>query len=401
MDKQANNGDQGYDVDPAEADGADDPDELFDNIKDQADLVVQNLTNVLDEETADLYYSRIKAAVDFAKNAPSYNSFAMAQTVVDMANDHYKLSVQSSRNEALAEKFKKEAETDRLTGIANLAVYEKLIGLATGLSGHKLPESQERTDNQNDQRDLSGERVFFALVIMDLDGFKGVNDLHGHVTGDKMLQEFTNDTQNAIKDFADDLQKTARKDHDNIFRGSGRLARIGGDEFALIMTARADSLDEARPHFEQGLKRFDEALQVRHLKHDNKCFPIVSSMGMHVIEPGDTPLIAKQKADEALYNHKKTKEERRQYAIEVLKERGFDPVDVKDIRAEEEKYQRIVNAIKTLQEAGIDMHMQMLLPDDIPENVEKAINDLGEAGIPVVEKGDSPAPPTLTTPDPL
>ncbi len=63
----------------------------------------------------------------------------------------------------------------------------------------------------------------FALLILDLDGFKSVNDTHGHSAGDQVLACLAGRFQDALRD--DDL-----------------LARIGGDEFALFL----DGFDHAQ-----------------------------------------------------------------------------------------------------------------------------------------------------------
>lgn len=55
-----------------------------------------------------------------------------------------------------------------------------------------------------------------AIVMMDLDGFKPINDAYGHQMGDEVLVEFTSRVEQSIR--ANDI-----------------LARLGGDEFALIL----------------------------------------------------------------------------------------------------------------------------------------------------------------------
>jgi diguanylate cyclase (GGDEF)-like protein len=60
----------------------------------------------------------------------------------------------------------------------------------------------------------------FALIILDLDGFKTYNDAHGHIAGDRLLAWTANQIQGALR--ANDV-----------------LARIGGDEF-VILAAGAD-----------------------------------------------------------------------------------------------------------------------------------------------------------------
>ncbi|MBS1845479.1 MAG: GGDEF domain-containing protein [Actinobacteria bacterium] len=54
-----------------------------------------------------------------------------------------------------------------------------------------------------------------ALLILDLDDFKGVNDRHGHQVGDAVLQEATARVLSML-------------------RSTDTLARIGGDEFAIV-----------------------------------------------------------------------------------------------------------------------------------------------------------------------
>jgi diguanylate cyclase (GGDEF)-like protein len=60
------------------------------------------------------------------------------------------------------------------------------------------------------------QQTAFAVLMLDLDGFKAVNDSRGHATGDEVLREVG-------ARFA------------SVMRASGTMARIGGDEFAAIL----------------------------------------------------------------------------------------------------------------------------------------------------------------------
>ena len=67
-----------------------------------------------------------------------------------------------------------------------------------------------------------------ALFFLDLDGFKQINDIHGHQFGDALL-------------------KTVGQRLANITREHDTVARIGGDEFVMLLLGIADPMDVVRP----------------------------------------------------------------------------------------------------------------------------------------------------------
>ncbi|MFL0811212.1 MAG: sensor domain-containing diguanylate cyclase [Agarilytica sp.] len=64
-------------------------------------------------------------------------------------------------------------------------------------------------------------KQMFALFFIDLDGFKVINDSHGHLCGDKVLLEVASRIKSAV-------------------RASDTIARIGGDEFVLLVESVTD-----------------------------------------------------------------------------------------------------------------------------------------------------------------
>ena len=97
----------------------------------------------------------------------------------------------------------------------NLARHDPLTG---------LPNRRFFAEKLDECLRGASEAQRVAVLMLDLDGFKLVNDLHGHGVGDKALVEFSERISAVLR--ADDV-----------------LARIGGDEFGIVMPKIA-SLDD-------------------------------------------------------------------------------------------------------------------------------------------------------------
>lgn len=105
-------------------------------------------------------------------------------------------------------------EVDRLqVKIIEMALKDNLTELPNRrLFDDRLEHSVERADRRN---------THVAVIFIDLDGFKPVNDKYGHQEGDKLLRKVS-----------DRFRK--------VVRGSDTLARFGGDEFAMVSEFRKD-----------------------------------------------------------------------------------------------------------------------------------------------------------------
>jgi len=98
--------------------------------------------------------------------------------------------------------------------IASLAYNDALTGLANRTSlGPALEQAIERTRRH---------RSKLAGVFMDLDGFKQINDMHGHAAGDAFLVEVARRLRRSL-------------------RASDIVARLGGDEFFVVLEQMQDA----------------------------------------------------------------------------------------------------------------------------------------------------------------
>jgi diguanylate cyclase (GGDEF)-like protein len=117
----------------------------------------------------------------------------------------------------------------------------------------------------------AGERC--ALLLADVDGFKTINDTRGHAAGDDLLRALAG------------LLRAAAP-------SGGRAFRIGGDEFALVFECQ----DEA--HAEQ------VGWQLRSQARDRLGSTL--SVGLALAGPGESDEAVVARADQALYDVKRT-----------------------------------------------------------------------------------------------
>jgi diguanylate cyclase (GGDEF)-like protein len=158
----------------------------------------------------------------------------------------------------LESKLHHQANHDHLTGIANRRLFN------------------ERIEHLFARRDPTG----VALILIDLDDFKAINDTHGHVVGDEVL---------AV---------VAQRLHAGV-RSGDLVARIGGDEFALVLHG-VDSTATAL----QRAASVVEAVR-RPAKVHDRVLSVRTSIGVAVADretrtPGDLL----RNADTALYRAK-------------------------------------------------------------------------------------------------
>ena len=118
------------------------------------------------------------------------------RTFVETIISHWKLTKKNKIIDNQKEIATHIAYTDPLTGLPNRRSFNESL------------EDKIKQVNQ-------GEISVFGVAIIDLDGFKPINDVHGHATGDAVLIEVGNRLKTAIGE-------------------NGLIARLGGDEFAIL-----------------------------------------------------------------------------------------------------------------------------------------------------------------------
>lgn len=121
-----------------------------------------------------------------------------------------------------------------------------------------------------------------ALLMIDIDHFKGINDTHGHVFGDECLIHAAEVIRNSAK------------------RNTDMVVRYGGEEFVLILP----DTDQKAAMTLAELIRFE--LEKSEFKFEDKCQKITASIGVCAMRPKQysSPTVLLKNADMALYQAK-------------------------------------------------------------------------------------------------
>ncbi|MDO4233717.1 diguanylate cyclase [Pseudomonas sp.] len=173
----------------------------------------------------------------------------VVERTLELSRVNQQLQLQLDENRSLAER-------DALTRIANRYRLEKV-----------LLEQCSRAERF---------RLPLALVAMDIDDFKPINDRHGHAVGDQTLIRVVEGLEACVR--ADDV-----------------LARWGGDEFMLVLPN--SSLETARELAERVRHKIQEMPAVSGAR-------ITLSLGVVERLPGESPAALMTRADQALYRSK-------------------------------------------------------------------------------------------------
>ena len=165
---------------------------------------------------------------------------------------------------AMTAEFERLAYLDRLTGLPNRRYLERHLARRDDRGVRALPGRQ-------------------AVLAIDIDGFKPVNDSHGHAVGDRVLAIIARRIAAAVDE-------------------RGLLFRVGGDEFVTIIPLTpAQDRKNARIYGEEIRQAMEQAIEL-----DGMLFTVACSVGIALVpEDAKTLSGALVVADAALYEAKR------------------------------------------------------------------------------------------------
>ncbi len=167
--------------------------------------------------------------------------------------------VRLKETENLSDTMRQQSLTDSLTELPNRRAFFESF----------------RTSKSN----INGE-IDMWLILLDLDGFKAVNDVYGHITSDELLKAVSN----RMRDFCGTY---------------AHVSRMGGDEFNIIFSS-TEGEDEVEVWCKKLLEKIAEVYKI-----DDRLIQISCSIGCHRISAGESDTQLIRHADYALLHAKK------------------------------------------------------------------------------------------------
>lgn len=230
--------------------------------------ILENLNEQV-VEMAELLSLQIGQTIDYA-DIQSKAASQLARLTMQAEVERMAATKSESAYREQAERLQREnselqvsASTDRLTGLANRAAFDE-----------SLEAEIVRSMGLNSP---------LALLMIDLDHFKQLNDLHGHLAGDLALR--------ALGHLLERLTN-----------GDGLAARFGGEEFAVILPEIGPRAARAKA------EEIRAGVQASPIRHKDATLTVTASVGgiwLPVITPDTTALALIDLADMLLYEAKR------------------------------------------------------------------------------------------------
>jgi diguanylate cyclase (GGDEF)-like protein/PAS domain S-box-containing protein len=183
------------------------------------------------------------------------------------------------------------------------------------------------------------QATLFAILFIDLDQFKMVNDSLGHAAGDELLIDVAGRLRASIR-------TTSRLGGD----GQSVVARVGGDEFAILL-GRIQHQAEASVVATRILERLSEPFHL-----EGRRMFVSASIGIALSSTGCTPENLLRNADTAMYHAKANGRGRSEFFDEAMRERVITRFETEtDLRRAIDTQQLVVHYQPIV--SGIDLHV--------------------------------------------
>jgi diguanylate cyclase len=199
----------------------------------------------------------------------------MTQETEKLLDAHRKLSAKLDETHNYLRVIEADSQqlSDELTRIHLLSLTDDLTGLPNRRAFmRRLQDEVGRVQRYGNP---------LTLALIDLDGFKAVNDKFGHAAGDEVLRVFSGEIL-------------------SIFRHHDLVARYGGEEFAVLLP---------NTHIEgalRALRKVQKRAEETSFQQGGSTLPLPSfSAGLSLYRPGETPENFIQRADHAMYRAKR------------------------------------------------------------------------------------------------
>jgi len=199
----------------------------------------------------------------------------LRQETEKLLDGHRKLSAKLDETHNYLRVIETDSQqlSDELTRIHLLSLTDDLTGLPNRRAFmRRLQDEVGRVQRYGNP---------LTLALIDLDGFKAVNDKFGHAAGDEVLRVFSGEIL-------------------SIFRHHDLVARYGGEEFAVLLP---------NTHIEgalRALRKVQKRAEETSFQQGGSTLPLPSfSAGLSLYRPGETPENFIQRADHAMYRAKR------------------------------------------------------------------------------------------------
>lgn len=156
--------------------------------------------------------------------------------------------------------------TDALTGLSNRRFFNEQLE-------NEIQRAQRKSESQSSASQL-------ALLVIDIDHFKSINDTYGHPAGDQAIRMMAKFCSDAVRQY-------------------DCVGRIGGEEFAVLL------IDTNREQAKEIAERIRSQSETTAIDYYGTRFVQTCSIGIALFEPGDSANTLLSKADRALYAAKR------------------------------------------------------------------------------------------------